>query len=207
MEWPSRTSKTGYSPCCSSLMEQSIEELKSSWEKMRGLPEHTSNLLALGWRLPCFQSLDESCFMQYGDQFHPPYILHRHSMALSPQANCTDWTTATGRRILIPTFADRGVSRGQGGETPTAVILIFLDRSLYFLFHVAPHLSSRGWVDPVKDPPLFGTSCSVGNRIRYLWISRQELWPLDHGGGHRHITAFQRKSASRLAKTCLHFSG
>jgi hypothetical protein len=35
------------------------------------------------------------------------------SMAFSPQANYTDWATATGRLILVATFADRGVSRGQ----------------------------------------------------------------------------------------------
>jgi hypothetical protein len=30
-------------------------------------------------------------------------------MALNPQANYTDWVTATGRRNLVPTFVDRGV--------------------------------------------------------------------------------------------------
>jgi hypothetical protein len=34
------------------------------------------------------------------------------------------------------------------------VNLGFLDRSRYFLFQVAPQLSSRGWVDPVPDPLL-----------------------------------------------------
>jgi hypothetical protein len=37
----------------------------------------------------------------------------QNSVALSPQANYTDWATATCRRNLAPTFADRGVSRGQ----------------------------------------------------------------------------------------------
>jgi hypothetical protein len=37
----------------------------------------------------------------------------KNSMALSPQANYTDWVTATCRRNLVPTFVDRGVSRGQ----------------------------------------------------------------------------------------------
>jgi hypothetical protein len=36
-------------------------------------------------------------------------------VALSPQANYTDWVTATCRRNLVPTFVDRGVSRGQRG--------------------------------------------------------------------------------------------
>jgi hypothetical protein len=33
-------------------------------------------------------------------------------MALSPQANYTDWATAIYRRNLVPTFVDREVSRG-----------------------------------------------------------------------------------------------
>jgi hypothetical protein len=36
--------------------------------------------------------------------------------------------------ILVPTFADRGVSRGQRGGSPTVVNLKFLDRSRYFSF-------------------------------------------------------------------------
>jgi hypothetical protein len=55
-------------------------------------------------------------------------------MAFSPQANYTDWATAIARRILLPTFMDRGVSRGPRGGFPTVVKLSFLDRSRYFLF-------------------------------------------------------------------------
>jgi hypothetical protein len=44
------------------------------------------------------------------------------------QANYTDWATANGRLILLPTFVDRGVSRGQHGGTPAVVNLSFLDR-------------------------------------------------------------------------------
>jgi hypothetical protein len=57
-----------------------------------------------------------------------------NSMALSPRANYTDWSTATCWRNLVPTFVDRGVSRGQRGGTPTAVNLGFLDRNRYFSF-------------------------------------------------------------------------
>jgi hypothetical protein len=53
-------------------------------------------------------------------------------MALSPQANYTDWTTATCRWNLVPTFVDRGVLRGQRGRSPTVINLSFLDRSRYF---------------------------------------------------------------------------
>jgi hypothetical protein len=57
-----------------------------------------------------------------------------NSVAFSPQANYTDWATATCRRNLVLTFMDRGVSRGQRGGAPTAVNLGFLDRSRYFSF-------------------------------------------------------------------------
>jgi hypothetical protein len=50
-------------------------------------------------------------------------------VALSPRANYTDWSTATCRRNLVPTFVDRGVSSGQRGGYPTVVNLSFLDRS------------------------------------------------------------------------------
>jgi hypothetical protein len=51
-----------------------------------------------------------------------------YSVAFSPQANYTDWAIATCRRNLVPTFADRGGSRGQRGGSPTVVNLSFLDR-------------------------------------------------------------------------------
>jgi hypothetical protein len=49
-------------------------------------------------------------------------------VAFSPQANYTDWD----RRLLaklIPTFADRGVSRSQRGGSPTVFNLSFLNRN------------------------------------------------------------------------------
>jgi hypothetical protein len=49
-------------------------------------------------------------------------------------ANYTDWATATCWQNLVSTFADRGVSRGQRGGSPTIVNLSFLDRSHYFSF-------------------------------------------------------------------------
>jgi hypothetical protein len=52
-----------------------------------------------------------------------------NSVALSPQTNCTDLEAATGRPILVPTSADRGMSRGQRGGSPTVVNLGFIDRS------------------------------------------------------------------------------
>jgi hypothetical protein len=57
-----------------------------------------------------------------------------NSVALSPRANYTDWSTATCRRNLVSTFVDRGVSHGQCGGSLTVVNLSFLDRSRYFSF-------------------------------------------------------------------------
>jgi hypothetical protein len=57
-----------------------------------------------------------------------------NSVAFSPQANYTDWATTTCWRILVPTFVDRGMSRGQHGGSSTVVNLSFLDRSRYFSF-------------------------------------------------------------------------
>jgi hypothetical protein len=50
-------------------------------------------------------------------------------VALSPQANYTDWATATCRRNLVSTSADRRVSRGQHGRSPTVVNLSFIERN------------------------------------------------------------------------------
>jgi hypothetical protein len=56
-------------------------------------------------------------------------LLQTIFMALSPRANYTDWATATCRRNLVPTFLDKGVSRGERGSSPTVVNLNFLDRN------------------------------------------------------------------------------
>jgi hypothetical protein len=57
-----------------------------------------------------------------------------NSVALSLRVNYTDWATATCRRNLVPTFVDRGASRGQRGGSPTDVNLSFLDWRCYFSF-------------------------------------------------------------------------
>jgi hypothetical protein len=51
-----------------------------------------------------------------------------NSVEFSPQANYTDWATATCWRNLVPTFADRGLSRGKPSGSRTVVNLSFLDR-------------------------------------------------------------------------------
>jgi hypothetical protein len=58
----------------------------------------------------------------------------KNSVAFSPQANYTDWATATCWWNLVPTFVDRGVSCGRRGGSPTVVNLSFLNRSRYFSF-------------------------------------------------------------------------
>jgi hypothetical protein len=71
----------------------------------------------------------------------------KNSVALSPQANYTDWATSTFRRNLVPTFADRGVSRGQRGGSPMAVNLGFLDRRRYFLSSSSSFIITRAeWI-------------------------------------------------------------
>jgi hypothetical protein len=57
-----------------------------------------------------------------------------NSVALSPQANYTDWATTNCRRNLVSNFADSVVLRGQRGGSPTVINLSFLDRSHYFSF-------------------------------------------------------------------------
>jgi hypothetical protein len=64
------------------------------------------------------------------------------SVAFIPQANYTAWATVTGGWILMQTFAERGMSRGQHGRKPTAVNLNCLDQSRYFSFKyllIYPH--------------------------------------------------------------------
>jgi hypothetical protein len=75
-----------------------------------------------------------------------------NSVALSPQWKFTDLSTATCQRNLVPTFVDRGVSRGQRGGSPTAVNFSFVDGSRYYFFQVAPHLLSQGLSGPRSRP-------------------------------------------------------
>jgi hypothetical protein len=74
----------------------------------------------------------------------------------------------SGRRLsakLAPTFAERGCHVVSVTD-PYGSILVFLDRSRYFFFQVAPQLYSRGSENPVPDPLLLRKSGSAGNRTR-----------------------------------------
>jgi hypothetical protein len=73
-----------------------------------------------------------------------------NSVAFSPQTNPTDSATATCRRNLVPTFVDRGVSRGQRGGIPTAVNLSFLHRS--------SHCCSENMVAPENESGASGSA-------------------------------------------------
>jgi hypothetical protein len=75
-------------------------------------------------------------------KFNKDVYIKTNSVAFSPQANYTDWATATCRRNLVPTFMDRGVSHGQRGGSPTIVNLSFLDRKMciYQVYNVFNHL-------------------------------------------------------------------
>jgi hypothetical protein len=48
-----------------------------------------------------------------------------NSVAFSPLANYADWATTAGRKILVPTFAARGLTRGQRGGCPWPFISVF----------------------------------------------------------------------------------
>jgi hypothetical protein len=76
---------------------------------------------------------------------------------LNPWANYSDQRLSTK---LVPTFADREC-HVVSLTNPYGRILGFLDRSSYFFFQEAPQLYSRGWVDPVPDPPLLRKSVAL----------------------------------------------
>jgi hypothetical protein len=136
----------------------------------------------------------------YPEIRNPQTKQQRHSVDFSPQTKYTDWATATCWRNVVPTFADRWVSRGQRSGSLTAFNLSFLDRSRYFsskYLLIYPH---KGWVDPVPDPLLLRKSGSAVNRTRDLWVSSQERWPLDHRGGHQKPTPDKKWKIGPLAE-------
>jgi hypothetical protein len=122
-----------------------------------------------------------------------PYT-QTNSVAFSPQANYTDWETATCRRNVVPTFVDRGVSRCQHGGSPTVVNLSFLDWSRYFSFKSLLIYRHNGWMDQVSDILLLRISGSDGNRTRDLWVCSQEVWLIDHRSGITVRTRFPNRS-------------
>jgi hypothetical protein len=84
-------------------------------------PQHTRQVLSLSWR-------------GWKENRYSATAIKTKSVVLSPQANYTDWATATCRRNSVPTFVDRGLSHCQRGGSPTVVNVSFLDQSRYFSF-------------------------------------------------------------------------
>jgi hypothetical protein len=64
-------------------------------------------------------------------------------VSFCPQANCTDLVTAAGRRILVPNFADKGVSPGENSGFPQPFVSGFRPKPL-LLLSSSLSLSSRG---------------------------------------------------------------
>ena len=92
----------------------------------------------------------------------------------------------SGRRRsakLVPTFADRGVSRGQYNGSPRPLISVYRTWIATYFIQVALQLTSRGFEHPVPDPLPLRKSGSARNRTRDLCICSQKPWPLDHIGG------------------------
>jgi hypothetical protein len=74
------------------------------------------------------------------------HIVHEREISYQGKNKQTPWPESTSELYrpsdlrlsakLVPTFADRGVLRSQHGESPTAVITVFLTWSPYDFFQV-----------------------------------------------------------------------
>jgi hypothetical protein len=92
--------------------------------------------------------------------FHPKKQTNKtHSVALSPQANYTGWATATCRRNWVPTFVDRGVSRGSAADHPRPLISVFWTGAATFLSTNSSFILSRAEWTP------FQTHCYSENLV------------------------------------------
>jgi hypothetical protein len=141
-----------------------------------------------------------TCWLLHNFELYAKYfyfVIKTNTVALSPQVNYTDWSTATCQQNLVPTFVDRGVLRGQHGGSRTIVNISFLDRSCYFSFKWRLIYAHEGWVDPAPGPLQLRKFGSAGNRTQDHWVSTQELWPLYYREGlyfvireHMHIVLF-----------------
>jgi hypothetical protein len=81
----------------------------------------------------CFGCCCRAMSASFG--FHVTILKKKNSVALRPQANYTAWVTATCWWNLMPTFADRGVSRGQRGRHVTILSLLiqYIGRDLHLI--------------------------------------------------------------------------
>jgi hypothetical protein len=113
-----------------------------------------------------------------------------YSVALSPRANYTDWTTATCRRNLVSTFVDRGVSRAQRGGFPTVVNLSFLDRQLKYKVQKNVCLKARLETRFESRNVYVCGHCLFPSRISTYYSFRAHTCPphqVLHDGNHRYI--------------------
>jgi hypothetical protein len=70
---------------------------------------------------------------------------------------------------------NRRFRRNLAADPPQSLISVSRPEPLIF-FQVAPYLFSQGLSGP-------HSRLTADNRTRDLWVSSQELWPLDHRGG------------------------
>ena len=144
------------------------------------LPKRTCGLEHCGERET--QLYDLHFFLKRFLQLPAWNFLYLYSGATAPQG----LGRQSGRRRsakLVPTIADREVSRGQRNGSPRPLISVYRTWIATYFIQVAPQLTSRGRVYPVPDPLPLRKSGSAGNRTRDLCICSQELWTLDHRGG------------------------
>jgi hypothetical protein len=106
------------------------------------------------------------------------YKNETNAVAFGPQEIYTNRAAATCRRNLCQLLWLEGCRLVSGTKSHDRQSRLYRPQPLLFI-QLASQLFSRGWVDPVKNPPLLRKSGSTGNRTRYLWIWSQELWPLD----------------------------
>ena len=72
----------------------------------------------------CRQILLKTCSIDFDILLTVHLSIKKKLRGLSPRANYSDRAAAAGRR-LVPTFADRGVSRGQRNGSPRPLISVF----------------------------------------------------------------------------------
>jgi hypothetical protein len=95
--------------------------------------------------------------------------IHIFKLKLNSMAWVCEWTIPTERPPLVGELSANFFLWIEGATwsmDPYSHILGFLEHSRYFFFQIAPHLYSRGWVDPVPDPLLLRKSGSTRNRTR-----------------------------------------
>jgi hypothetical protein len=98
------------------------------------------------------------------------------SVTFSPQANCTGWLSGSRwSPKLVPNFVGKGVSRVQRDGSPRQTGAATSHWNSFSVTHT--RLSG-----PRLRTQILRKSDSAENRTRDIWISSQDLWPLDYRG-------------------------